>query len=98
MLFYFGSLWSFEKDNIDHKLSLSINLSVQGGIGIQTSLDELAATCLKFDYTEPPRLVSLGVLKQLSLLIVLVDIFSLVITRMYILNSMLKCFFGLELT
>lgn len=33
-------------------------MSEQGGIGIKRSLDELAATCLTFDYAEPPRLVS----------------------------------------
>ncbi|XP_021892317.1 RNA pseudouridine synthase 4, mitochondrial isoform X2 [Carica papaya] len=32
-------------------------MPVQGGIGIKRSLDELAATCLTFDYAEPPRLV-----------------------------------------
>ncbi|GMN37755.1 hypothetical protein TIFTF001_007076 [Ficus carica] len=32
-------------------------LAVQGGIGIKTSLDELAGTCLTYDYAEPPRLV-----------------------------------------
>lgn len=31
----------------------------QGGIGIKQSLDELAASCLSYDYSEPPRLVSL---------------------------------------
>lgn len=31
----------------------------QGGIGIKASLDELAVTCLSYDYAEPPRLVSL---------------------------------------
>ncbi|XVF01332.1 hypothetical protein REPUB_Repub04eG0078600 [Reevesia pubescens] len=30
----------------------------QGGIGIKWSLDELAAACLCFDYSEPPRLLS----------------------------------------
>ncbi|GAV62310.1 LOW QUALITY PROTEIN: PseudoU_synth_2 domain-containing protein, partial [Cephalotus follicularis] len=28
-----------------------------GGVGIKRSLDELAATCLSYDYSEPPRLV-----------------------------------------
>ncbi|XP_062090286.1 RNA pseudouridine synthase 4, mitochondrial isoform X2 [Humulus lupulus] len=32
-------------------------MPVQGGIGIKTSLDELAITCLSYDYSEPPRLV-----------------------------------------
>ncbi|CAI0445415.1 unnamed protein product, partial [Linum tenue] len=32
-------------------------LPVQGGIGIKRSLDELSATCLSYDYSEPPRLV-----------------------------------------
>ncbi|XP_010538615.1 PREDICTED: RNA pseudouridine synthase 4, mitochondrial [Tarenaya hassleriana] len=32
-------------------------LAVQGGIGIKTSLDELAATCLTLDGSESPRLV-----------------------------------------
>ncbi|KAF6161995.1 hypothetical protein GIB67_021916 [Kingdonia uniflora] len=32
-------------------------MPVQGGIGIQKSLDVLAATCLKFECSEPPRLV-----------------------------------------
>ncbi|KAJ8763414.1 hypothetical protein K2173_002297 [Erythroxylum novogranatense] len=32
-------------------------LPVQGGIGIKRSLDELAASCLSYDYSEPPRLV-----------------------------------------
>ncbi|KAM7474714.1 hypothetical protein LguiB_021957 [Lonicera macranthoides] len=32
-------------------------LPVQGGIGIKRSLDELARTYLKHDYSEPPRLV-----------------------------------------
>lgn len=32
-------------------------MPVQGGIGIKRSLDEIAATCLKYDYSEPPRLV-----------------------------------------
>ncbi|XP_050208762.1 RNA pseudouridine synthase 4, mitochondrial [Mercurialis annua] len=32
-------------------------LPVQGGIGIKTSFDELAASCLRYDYSEPPRLV-----------------------------------------
>lgn len=31
----------------------------QGGTGIKTSIDELAAVCLKFDKSESPRLVSL---------------------------------------
>lgn len=31
----------------------------QGGTGIKTSIDELAAVCLKFDTSESPRLVSL---------------------------------------
>jgi hypothetical protein len=30
----------------------------QGGVGIKNSLDELAAACLSYDYSEPPRLVS----------------------------------------
>lgn len=30
----------------------------QGGIGIRRSIDELAATCLTYDYSELPRLVS----------------------------------------
>ncbi|KAH9655863.1 RNA pseudouridine synthase 4 [Citrus sinensis] len=29
----------------------------KGGIGIRRSIDELAATCLTYDYSEPPRLV-----------------------------------------
>ncbi|XP_021282429.1 RNA pseudouridine synthase 4, mitochondrial [Herrania umbratica] len=32
-------------------------MPVQGGIGIKWSLDKLAAACLCFDYSEPPRLV-----------------------------------------
>lgn len=32
-------------------------LAVQGGSGIKTSIDELAASCLKFDKSESPRLV-----------------------------------------
>ncbi|XVF67505.1 hypothetical protein PTKIN_Ptkin10aG0126600 [Pterospermum kingtungense] len=32
-------------------------MPVQGGIGIKWSLDELAAVCLCYDYSEPPRLV-----------------------------------------
>ncbi|XP_010271255.1 PREDICTED: RNA pseudouridine synthase 4, mitochondrial-like isoform X2 [Nelumbo nucifera] len=32
-------------------------MPVQGGIGIKKSLDELAATYLRYDYSEPPRLV-----------------------------------------
>ncbi|KAL6209851.1 hypothetical protein ACLB2K_020790 [Fragaria x ananassa] len=32
-------------------------LPVQGGIGIKRSLDELAATCLSYDLSQPPRLV-----------------------------------------
>ncbi|GLT51223.1 hypothetical protein SLA2020_246460 [Shorea laevis] len=32
-------------------------MPVQGGIGIKRSLDELAATCLRYDHSEPPRLV-----------------------------------------
>ncbi|KAG7977064.1 hypothetical protein I3843_05G011400 [Carya illinoinensis] len=32
-------------------------MPVQGGIGIKQSLDELAATCLTYDYSETPRLV-----------------------------------------
>ncbi|PON58067.1 Pseudouridine synthase [Trema orientale] len=32
-------------------------MPVQGGIGIKTSLDELAVTCLSYDCSEPPRLV-----------------------------------------
>ncbi|XP_042499558.1 RNA pseudouridine synthase 4, mitochondrial [Macadamia integrifolia] len=32
-------------------------MPVQGGIGIKKSLDEIAATCLRYDYSEPPRLV-----------------------------------------
>ncbi|CAH8261056.1 unnamed protein product [Arabidopsis lyrata] len=32
-------------------------LAVQGGSGIKTSIDELAATCLTFDKSESPRLV-----------------------------------------
>ncbi|CAN0878882.1 RNA pseudouridine synthase 4, mitochondrial [Linum grandiflorum] len=32
-------------------------LPVQGGIGIKRSLDELSATCLRYDSSEPPRLV-----------------------------------------
>lgn len=30
---------------------------LQGGIGVKRSLDELAASCLRYDYLEPPRLV-----------------------------------------
>ncbi|CAN1307576.1 RNA pseudouridine synthase 4, mitochondrial [Linum perenne] len=33
-------------------------LPVQGGIGIKRSLDELSATCLRYDSSDPPRLVS----------------------------------------
>lgn len=32
-------------------------MPVQGGIGIKRSLDELAAACLSYDFSEPPRLV-----------------------------------------
>ncbi|XP_057963538.1 RNA pseudouridine synthase 4, mitochondrial [Malania oleifera] len=32
-------------------------MPVQGGIGIKRSLDELAACCLRYEYSEPPRLV-----------------------------------------
>ncbi|CAN1307573.1 RNA pseudouridine synthase 4, mitochondrial [Linum perenne] len=32
-------------------------LPVQGGIGIKRSLDELSATCLRYDSSDPPRLV-----------------------------------------
>ncbi|KAJ6716559.1 MITOCHONDRIAL RNA PSEUDOURIDINE SYNTHASE [Salix koriyanagi] len=32
-------------------------MPVQGGIGIKRSLDELSASCLSSDYSEPPRLV-----------------------------------------
>ncbi|KAE9448473.1 hypothetical protein C3L33_19636, partial [Rhododendron williamsianum] len=32
-------------------------MPVQGGAGIRNSLDELAASYLRYDYTEPPRLV-----------------------------------------
>ncbi|CAH8346775.1 unnamed protein product [Eruca vesicaria subsp. sativa] len=32
-------------------------LAVQGGTGVKTSIDELAATCLTFDKSESPRLV-----------------------------------------
>ncbi|EOA30480.1 hypothetical protein CARUB_v10013603mg [Capsella rubella] len=32
-------------------------MAVQGGTGIKTSIDELAATCLTFDKSESPRLV-----------------------------------------
>eukprot|EP00257_Ricinus_communis_P004928 XP_002518674.2 RNA pseudouridine synthase 4, mitochondrial [Ricinus communis] len=32
-------------------------MPVQGGIGIKSSFDELAASCLSYDYSEPPRLV-----------------------------------------
>uniref|UniRef100_A0A1J3JG00 RNA pseudouridine synthase 4, mitochondrial n=1 Tax=Noccaea caerulescens TaxID=107243 RepID=A0A1J3JG00_NOCCA len=32
-------------------------MAVQGGTGIKTSIDELAAICLKFDKSESPRLV-----------------------------------------
>ncbi|PKI58653.1 hypothetical protein CRG98_020979 [Punica granatum] len=32
-------------------------MPVQGGTGIRRSLDELAVSCLKYNYPEPPRLV-----------------------------------------
>ncbi|KAL6270508.1 hypothetical protein ACE6H2_027419 [Prunus campanulata] len=32
-------------------------MPVQGGIGIKRSLDELAAACLSYEFSEPPRLV-----------------------------------------
>lgn len=35
-------------------------VSFQGGVGIKRSLDELAAKYLRYDYMEPPRLVSLN--------------------------------------
>lgn len=37
----------------------SILILKQGGIGITKSLDTLAATSLRYDYSEIPRLVSL---------------------------------------
>lgn len=42
--------------------SLATAQIVQGGISIKQSLDELAATCLTYNYSEPPRLVSVLVL------------------------------------
>lgn len=41
----------------------------QGGIGIKRSLDEIAATYLKHDYSEPPRLVSYLVDNSLSYIV-----------------------------
>ncbi|KAJ4841952.1 hypothetical protein Tsubulata_025671 [Turnera subulata] len=32
-------------------------MAVQGGIGVKRSLDELSASCLSYDYSDPPRLV-----------------------------------------
>ncbi|KAJ9551992.1 hypothetical protein OSB04_016037 [Centaurea solstitialis] len=37
-------------------------MPVQGGIGIRTSLDDLAGTYLRHDFSEPPRLLSATVL------------------------------------
>ena len=36
-----------------------IIIVMQGGVGIKHSVDTLGAVSLKFDYSEPPRLVSL---------------------------------------
>lgn len=45
------------KDSAIIAINKPPKLPVQGGIGIKKSLDELAATCLKYDFKDPPRLV-----------------------------------------
>ncbi|GLT98179.1 hypothetical protein SLE2022_156950 [Rubroshorea leprosula] len=45
------------KDSAVIVISKPPGMPVQGGIGIKRSLDELAATCLRYDHSEPPRLV-----------------------------------------
>ncbi|KDP45903.1 hypothetical protein JCGZ_15463 [Jatropha curcas] len=45
------------KDDIIIVVNKPPGIPVQGGIGIKRSLDELAASCLSYDYSEPPRLV-----------------------------------------
>lgn len=46
------------KDSAIIVLNKPPGMPVQGGIGIKRSLDELAGTYLKHDYSESPRLVS----------------------------------------
>lgn len=43
-------------------LSVSYPCFVKGGVGIRYSVDELAANCLEYEGSEPPRLVSLKLL------------------------------------
>ncbi|GAB2291709.1 hypothetical protein Dimus_025960 [Dionaea muscipula] len=45
------------KDSAIIAINKPPGLPVQGGLGIKRSLDELAATCLRYDYSEPPKLV-----------------------------------------
>lgn len=45
------------KDSAIIAINKPPKLPVQGGHGIKISLDELAATCLRYDYKDPPRLV-----------------------------------------
>ncbi|KAA8545818.1 hypothetical protein F0562_020731 [Nyssa sinensis] len=45
------------KDPVTIVVNKPPGIPVQGGIGIKRSLDELAATYLRFDYSEHPRLV-----------------------------------------
>lgn len=54
-----GFIQSLElyKDSAIIVINKPHGMPVQGGIGIRRSIDELAATCLTYDYSEPPRLV-----------------------------------------
>ncbi|KAL2927113.1 RNA pseudouridine synthase 4 mitochondrial [Bienertia sinuspersici] len=45
------------KDSAIIAINKPPKLPVQGGLGIKKSLDELAATCLRYDFKDPPRLV-----------------------------------------
>lgn len=45
------------KDSAIIAINKPPKLPVQGGLGIKKSLDELAATYLRYDFKEPPRLV-----------------------------------------
>ncbi|KAF5207474.1 Rna pseudouridine synthase 4 protein [Thalictrum thalictroides] len=53
---YIQSL-ELHKDHAIIVINKPHGMPVQGGIGIRNSLDVLAATALKYDYSEPPRLV-----------------------------------------
>uniref|UniRef100_A0A7C9CD17 Pseudouridine synthase RsuA/RluA-like domain-containing protein n=1 Tax=Opuntia streptacantha TaxID=393608 RepID=A0A7C9CD17_OPUST len=53
---YIRSL-ELHKDSSIIAINKPPKLPVQGGHGIKKSLDELAATCLRYDYDDPPRLV-----------------------------------------